>query len=213
MEGLLFLCCSVRHHQPASRNVPPGDSSSGWSPLGKATKIDVVVHPNWTNSAAGTKGKPAADAAIIITSEAVGRKLGWLDYRFPPIEYSAAALNRSTAHQPMAPGPETSAGTAATAATAASTAPQVPEVPSGVMPGSSTSWPLLQQQQQLLREAAQRPPTASAMEDLVSAAGLSLHVVGYPDNKPNGSMWEQCCSKVDWQLQVSFQGMAYQLLT
>eukprot|EP00879_Flechtneria_rotunda_P012399 GHRR01012947.1.p1 GENE.GHRR01012947.1~~GHRR01012947.1.p1 ORF type:complete len:284 (+),score=121.70 GHRR01012947.1:1127-1978(+) len=32
---------------------------------------------------------------------------------------------------------------------------------------------------------------------------MHLHIAGYPDNKPNGSMWQQCCQALDWQLQGS----------
>lgn len=41
----------------------------------------------------------------------------------------------------------------------------------------------------------------SALEQLVGAAGVHLQVAGYPDNKPNGSMWWQCCQPLDWQFQ------------
>jgi hypothetical protein len=111
------------------------------------------------------QGKPAADAAIIITKQPIGRQLGWLDHRLP----SAATI----------------AGAARFASNAASQ----------------------QQQQQLLQQAeavrqGKAAPSAALVEQLVAAAGLPLHVVGYPDNKSNGSMWQQCCSKLDWQLQV-----------
>jgi hypothetical protein len=149
----------------ACRNVPDIDCSSGWSPLGVAYKQDVAVHPNWTNSASGMQGKPAADAAIIITKQPIGRQLGWLNHRLPPAATVAAAVN--TRRQQF-----------------------------DRLAGNT------QQQQELLQQAdavklKKEAPSAALVEQLVTAAGLPLHVVGYMDNKSNGSMWQQCCSKLD----------------
>ncbi|WIA36558.1 hypothetical protein OEZ86_007850 [Tetradesmus obliquus] len=148
------------------RNVPESNPSAGWSPLGVAHKQDVAVHPNWTDSASNMQGKPASDAAIIITKQPIGRQLGWLDHRLP---------------------------SAATVAAAVST--------------RDTQFDRTKQQQQMLLQRAEavrlgrESPSATLIEQLVAAARLPLHVVGYPDNKSNGSMWQQCCSKLDWQLQ------------
>jgi hypothetical protein len=43
--------------------------------------------------------------------------------------------------------------------------------------------------------------SADGLRKLVAAQQLTLHIAGYPDNRANGSMWQQCCSVLDWQLQ------------
>jgi V8-like Glu-specific endopeptidase len=129
------------------RNVQPSrtvDTAGGWAPLGSAAKHDVRLHPNWTRE--GSRGKPAADAAIIITQQPIGRRVGWL---------------RHTA-------PANAAGAAGAAG--------------GVSRGS-------------------RGVTAAGAAAAAAAAGLPLQIAGYPDNKANGSMWQQCCSALEWQLQ------------
>jgi V8-like Glu-specific endopeptidase len=100
----------------------------------------VRLHPNWTSTTAAS----ASDAAIIITSTPIGRKVGWFRHR-PPADI------REPSNQ--------------------------------------------QQQQQQQRQ------TAEALSGAVSAQQLTLHIAGYPDNKMNGSMWQQCCTALDWQLQ------------
>jgi hypothetical protein len=130
------------------------DPKVGSSPFGSAGKADVRLHPNWTSTAAAS----ASDAAIIITSTPIGRKVGWFRHR-PPADISGQ---------------------------------------------------LQQQQQQQTRGLKQQKPdtysqqqlqTADGLSGAVSAQQLTLHIVGYPDNKMNGSMWQQCCTALDWQLQ------------
>uniref|UniRef100_A0A383W1B5 Peptidase S1 domain-containing protein n=1 Tax=Tetradesmus obliquus TaxID=3088 RepID=A0A383W1B5_TETOB len=150
------------------RNVPESDSPSGWSPLGVAHKQDVAVHPNWTASASNMQGKPAADAAIIITKQPIGRQLGWLDHRLPSAATVAAAVNTRDTHFDRTQ--------------------------------KQHDKQMLLQRAEAVRRGTEAP-SAALVEQLVAAAGLPLHVVGYPDNKSNGSMWQQCCSKLDWQLQ------------
>lgn len=43
--------------------------------------------------------------------------------------------------------------------------------------------------------------TAEGLGGEVARRQLALHIAGYPDNRANGSMWQQCCSALDWQLQ------------
>lgn len=119
----------------ASKDVGP-------SPLGSAPKADVRLHPNWTSTTAAS----ASDAAIVITSTPIGRKVGWFR------------------HQPPA----------------------------------FIRQPQQQQEQSALQARLQ---SAERLNALVSQQQLTLHIAGYPDDKQNGSMWQQCCSVLDWQLQ------------
>jgi V8-like Glu-specific endopeptidase len=118
------------------RNLAAKDVGS--SPLGSAPKADVRLHPNWTSTSAAS----ASDAAIIITSQPIGRNVGW--FRHKPPQHIAD-------QQP-------------------------------------------QQQGESLKEA-------KGLGNAVSSQQLTLHIAGYPDNQANGSMWQQCCSVLDWQFQ------------
>lgn len=211
------------------------------------------MHPNWTDYASGSQGKPAADAAIIITKEAIGKKLGWLDYSLPPPDLIAAAVSKHSAGKSgitastatassqfnisvenASRAVSAAAGAAANCAitTVAGLGPRLALInSSAAWQGNSSSTqagsaassansssstgpatPQQQQQQQQqqgvlegLTDVLQtngKPPSPELMSQLASSAGLVLHVVGYPDNQPYGSMWEQCCSGLDWQLQV-----------
>jgi hypothetical protein len=111
-------------------------------PLGSAAKADVRLHPNWTSTAAA----PASDAAIIITSTPLGRKVGWFRHK-PPAQVTQ------------------------------------------------------QEEQQQQQEEAAVMQSAHGLDAVVAQQQLLLHIAGYPDDRANGSMWQQCCSALDWQLQ------------
>ena len=80
----LLLCC---------RNVL--ENGTGWEPLGKAEKQDVVLSPGWKEGP--EKGQSQHDYAVLITKQALGRKLGWLNPGVPkPQGFSASAASCSS---------------------------------------------------------------------------------------------------------------------
>lgn len=51
------------------------------------------------------------------------------------------------------------------------------------------------------QQQQEQAQSADGLGQRVAAQRLTLHIAGYPDNRANGSMWQQCCSVLDWQLQ------------
>lgn len=58
-----------------------------------------------------------------------------------------------------------------------------------------------------IAEQQRRQPGGSSLKEAkglgnaVASQRLTLHIAGYPHNQANGSMWQQCCSALDWQFQ------------
>ena len=143
------------------------------------------------------------------------RGIWWQGLDFHPVRNLAANGAAASSASPFGSSPKADVRlhpnwTASAAAPASDAAIIITRTPIGRKAGWFRHSPpaLVTQRQQ---PAEQQPDgraqlgwqlqSAEALGGEVARRQLALHIGGYPDNKANGSMWQQCCSALDWQLQ------------